>query len=126
MVFAQQQRGMTMWSLIFVLAVLGFTLFVGFKLIPVYLNDMKVKSAVQGLGTETRGQVLTYHEIVIALDKRFQIDDIQRVDLKKHLIIQARGGQRDVSIAYEVVIPLFGNISILIDFEHHTLISGGA
>ena len=116
------QRGLTMWGMIFVLGVLGFTLFVTFKLIPPYTNDLKVKKALESMAKENPG---SREAILTALDKRFQIDDTRNVNLRKDLTFEARGNQTAVVIAYDVVIPLMGNISLLIDFRHSVNVSAG-
>jgi len=121
----QRQRGITMWGMIFVLFVLGFCLFVTFKLFPVYMNDLKVSNALKSLGTEMRGNAPTRDAILEALAKRMNIDDFGHVDLNKDVKIQAKGTGREVAITYEVVVPLFANISILLDFNHSTTVAGG-
>jgi len=125
MIGTRNQRGMTMWGMIFILFILGFTLFVLFKLLPVYLNDLKVGTAMKSMQQEAKGGRLSRAEIIMALDKRLVLDDTQHVDVRKDLTFEAQGNQVKVRIAYEVVTPLFANVSILISFDHSALVSGG-
>jgi len=125
MIGTQSQRGMTMWGMIFILFVLGFTLFVLFKLLPVYLNDLKVGTAMKSMQQEAKGGRLSRAEIIMALDKRLVLDDTQHVDVRKDTTFEAQGNQVKVRIAYEVVTPLLANVSILISFDHSALVSGG-
>jgi len=121
----RHQRGMTMWGMIFVLFILGFCLFITFKLFPVYMNDLKVANALKSVGSELKGGAPTRTEIIIALVKRMNIDDFTGVNFDKDLTIQAKGTGREVAITYDVVVPLFGNISLLLDFRHSAYVSGG-
>lgn len=121
----QRQRGITMWGMIFILAVLGFSLFITFKLFPVYMNDLKVSNALKSVGTEMRGGASSREAIIDALAKRWAIDEFSHVDFNKDITIQSKGTGREVRIAYEVVVPLFGNLAILVNFDHSTYISGG-
>ena len=41
-----RQQGMTMWSLAFVLGVIAFVILLIFKLLPPYVEDMKVRAAL--------------------------------------------------------------------------------
>jgi len=42
-----QQKGWTMWSLMFVLGVVGLFAYVGFQLVPVYSANSNIKNAMQ-------------------------------------------------------------------------------
>jgi len=119
------QRGMTMWGMIFVLFVLGFCLFITFKLFPVYMNDIKVSNALKSVSNELKGGAPTRTDIIVALVKRMNIDDFTGVNFDKDLTIQAKGTGREVLIVYDVVVPLFANISLLLDFKHSAYVSGG-
>jgi hypothetical protein len=54
--------------------------------------------------------------MVEAFDKRSQIDDITAIR-GKDLDIAKNGGSVTISAAYEKKVPLFANISVVIDFE---------
>jgi uncharacterized protein DUF4845 len=114
----QQQRGMTMWGLLFVLGVLAFVLFIGFKLFPPYLEDFKVKAALDSLARQPDFSSMSRGDMAGALDKRFDIDDITGVNLSKDLTVETQGRLKRVRIRYEKVVPIVANISLLLEFEH--------
>jgi hypothetical protein len=118
MVSRHQQRGITFWGMMFVIGVMVFFLFIGFKLFPPYMEGFKVKSALDSLGRQPDFSSMSRNDISAALAKRFDIDNVTDVRLDKALIIETRGRVKVVRLKYENVIPIFGNISILLDFDH--------
>lgn len=112
------QKGMTMWSLLFVLAVLGFFLFLGFKLFPPYLDDFKVKSALDSLAKQSDVGALSKAAMTESLRRRFDIDNIHGVDVGKYLAVETRGRTKMIRLNYQAVVPLMFNVSALLEFEH--------
>jgi hypothetical protein len=114
----RNQSGVTFWGLLFIFGVMAFSLFVGFKLFPAYMEDFKVKSALDGLAKQSDFPSMSRVDINSALYKRFDIDNITAVKLDKDLTVETQGRMKRVRIRYENVIPLFYNISILLEFDH--------
>ena len=113
------QRGMSIWSLSFVVGVFAFIIFLGFKLFPPYMEDFKVRNALDSVARNPDIGSMSKADIALALVKRFDIDNIDTVDTAKHLFVENRGrNARAVRITYEAVIPLFYNVSVLLDFDH--------
>lgn len=112
------QKGMTFWSLLFMLGVLGFFLFIGFKLFPPYLDDFKVKSALDSLVKQPDIGSLSKAAVSDSLRKRIQIDNIDYVDPVKDLTLENRGRMRIIRLRYQPVIPLMFNVSALLEFDH--------
>jgi hypothetical protein len=114
----RQQQGMSFWGLVFFLSVLAFALFIGFKLFPPYMEDFKVRSALDSLARQPDISTMTRADISTALEKRFDIDNIDAVKLAKDLTVETRGRLKVIRIRYENVIPIAGNLSILLEFDH--------
>ena len=113
-----RQQGMTMWSLAFVLGVIAFVIFLIFKLLPPYVEDMKVRAALDGIARQDNAGAMTRAEIASALSKRFDIDNVDTVKPDQHLTVERAVGKKIIRISYEVVIPMVSNISLLLDFNH--------
>jgi len=113
-----RQQGMTMWSLTFVLGVIAFVIFLIFKLLPPYVEDMKVRAALDGIARQDNAGAMTRAEIASALSKRFDIDNVDTVKPDQHLTVERAVGKKIIRISYEVVIPMASNISLLLDFNH--------
>jgi hypothetical protein len=114
---ASRQRGMSMWSAMFVIGVLAFFLFLLFKLLPPYLEDLKVRTALDGLLREPNAENLSRSELIERLEKRFDIDNVTNVKAKQ-LEIKPLGKIKQIRINYEVVVPLAYNVSALLEFDH--------
>ena len=113
-----RQQGMTMWSLAFVLGVIAFVIFLIFKLLPPYVEDMKVRAALDGIARQDNAGAMTRAEIASALSKRFDIDNVDTVKPDQHLTVERAVGKKIIRISYEVFIPMVSNISLLLDFNH--------
>ena len=116
---------MSIWSLSFVVGVFAFVIFLVFKLYPPYMEDFKVRNALDSVARGSDIGTMSKADISMALVKRFDIDNIDTVDTTKHLFVENRGrNSRVVRITYEAVIPLFYNVSVLLEFEHAKEVRG--
>ncbi len=85
----------------------------GLKIAPAYIEYFTVKKAIVGVAqTTNKGTVA---EVRQAFDRRAQIDDVD-VIAAKDLEITKEGNDIVISFAYPKRIPLFGNVSVVIDF----------
>jgi len=121
----KRQAGMTMWSLLFVLGTLAFSLFLLFKLFPPYMDDFKVKSALESLGRQPDAGTMAIGEIKEAIRKRLEIDSADNFNLDNSLTVTARGRTKVIRINYESVTPMLLNISALLTFDHSIEVRGG-
>ncbi len=119
-----RQRGVTIWGMFMISLMVVFFALLLFKLIPPYLQDLKVNAALDSIEKEASGSGMSKPEIIVALRKRFDIDDIDHVD-PADITIQRRGVFIVVDIEYEAIVPLVLNISALLEFNHSAEISAG-
>ncbi len=118
MKFRSRQSGATIWQMVsigFLVVILALLLM---KLLPPYLSDLKISGALSSLKKQAATGPMSRKEILIALEKRFDIDDVKNVDLRQDVIIEKRGRVATVTIDYEVQVPLMFNISALMEFNH--------
>jgi hypothetical protein len=114
------QRGITMWGMLLVsMLVVAFVLLF-LKLLPPYIEDGKVRTALENMSKQPGSANFSRMEIVNALERRFQIDDVSRVDLVKDLSLERSpdGRGKVIRIQYDVVVPLVYNVSALIQFDN--------
>lgn len=113
----KRQQGLTFISLIFTLGLLAFFVLLILKIGPIYLDHSKVVNALAALEKTTDVETKTESEIRGILDKRFNMNyvtDVTRNDIK----ITQSGNYLKVVIAYEVIKPIFGNLSVLVEFNN--------
>lgn len=118
MKFRSRQSGATIWQMIsigFLVVIFALLLM---KLLPPYLSDLKISSALSSLQKQAAAGPMNKREILLAIEKRFDIDDVKHVDLRQDVIIEKRGRMAIVTIDYEVQVPLLFNISALMEFDH--------
>jgi len=113
----KRQQGLTFISLIFTLGLLAFFVLLILKIGPIYLDHSKVVNALAALEKTTDVETKTESEIRGILDKRFNMNyvtDVTRNDIK----ITQSGNYLKVVIEYEVIKPIFGNLSVLVEFNN--------
>ena len=121
----KRQAGMTMWGMLFILGTLAFSLFLFFKLLPPYMDDFKIKSALESLSRQPDAGTMTVPQVKEAIRKRLEIDSADELfDLNKILTVEPRGKVKSIRINYESVVPMVFNISALISFDHAIEVRG--
>jgi hypothetical protein len=113
-----QQTGATLWSMISISVLVIFFALLLIQLIPPYLADMKVRAALDSIERQAKGSSMSNAQIMISLEKRFDIDSITHVNLREDVVIEREGRMKIVRIEYEAQIPLVFNISALLEFDH--------
>lgn len=109
-----RQRGLSLFGLLVVGAVVVFGALLAMKVVPSALEYQAIRSAITKVvsagGTTAR-------DYQVAFDRFAAIDDITSIS-GKDLVIERRGdGQMTVSFQYEKRIPLFGPVSLVIDYQ---------
>ncbi|MGZ4996448.1 MAG: DUF4845 domain-containing protein [Methylobacter sp.] len=118
----KRQQGLTLISLVFILGLIGFFVMLTLKIVPIYLDHGKVKSALEALKATPELQTKSEYEIRDSLNKRFSINyvyDVKPQDIK----VIKHGNYVKVDIEYETVVKLVSNLSALAEF-HDTVEAG--
>lgn len=114
-----KQSGISFWGFAMVAFLVAFFTLLFLKLMPPYLEHAKVKTALQNMAKQPNAGNMTKVEITQAIQRRFDVDDVSRVDLNKDLTVakSADGRATTIRITYEVRVPLAYNISALLAFD---------
>jgi hypothetical protein len=116
----RSQRGISLIGLILLIAALGMVALVLGKVLPTYSEYSAIKNAIATAKTSTNGSVL---EIQSSFNKAVQVADITSIKASD-LVISRETGETEISFAYQKQIPLFANISLLIDYSGTTAKNG--
>ena len=111
-----RQRGMGLLALIFWALVSVFVFMVALKILPVYKENMAIKTTLLAMASDSILQNGEKWEIRKSFNQRADIDDISSVN-GGDLEIDKEDGRIVLGIAYSVKTPLFANISLYIDFN---------
>lgn len=104
-----KQSGMTMMGAILVIAAVVLVGIIGMKTMPAYAEFYNIQRILE---TISEGTNKSRSDIVEAFDKRRRIDNIEVIN-GNDLIL--RDGE--IVAEYEKVVPLFGNVSLLLEFN---------
>jgi len=113
----RKQAGMTMWGITIVIALIVFFTLLTLKLLPPYMENAKVQSVLKNLSKQPGIGAAPPEELMTMLQKRFDVEDISRVDLRKDLKIEAKNKVKTIRVSYETRVPLVYNISALLEFN---------
>ena len=112
----QRQQGLTLLSIAFILALIAFFVLLILKIAPIYIDHSKVVNALAALEKTTDVQTKSEQEIRQSLEKRFNMNyvyDVTQDDIK----VSKRGNYLKVQAEYETVVKIFGNLSVLAEFN---------
>ncbi|UOA08780.1 DUF4845 domain-containing protein [Methylobacter sp. S3L5C] len=112
----KHQQGLTFISLIFILGLIAFFVLLGLKIGPIYLNHSKVVSALAEIEKTPAIEEQSETEIRNSLGKRFNINYVDDVTQDDITITHQRNYLK-VTIEYEVVSKIIGNLSVLVEFN---------
>lgn len=113
----QQQRGMTIWSWLFVLGTIGFIALVAMKLFPIYMENMSVRKAVNQVAQGEGAASFNKRTAWVALTKQFYVDEVKSVEEDDVSVETNDDGVRELVVAYEVRTTLMYNVDIVVWFE---------
>lgn len=115
----KNQQGMTFFGVIFVgVALVGGAILV-MQLIPPYLEFWSVKKIITTMANDSSLASASPAEVRKSFDKRAVIDNVN-VIRGSDLEITRERGQSVVAANYTVTVPLFGNLSALMEFHAST------
>ena len=113
----KRQSGMTFIGLLLILVPIGILVYAGIRLTPIYLNYYRVVQAVTQVATENKDNPQVTQDVMRnSLARRF---DVQYVEHPTPQEIQFRrdDGVWTIIADYEDIAPLFGNVSLLMQFH---------
>ena len=112
----QRQRGMTFIGLLCVLVMAGFIVYAGVRLVPVYLNYMKLARTMESAATEFKGEAPNLDLVRKSIDRHWAIEDITGIDQKDIEITKDDGGLT-LHAVYDDSVPYLANVSLSVHFD---------
>jgi len=115
----RRQRGITLIGWVILLVPVAIVGYAGIRLLPMYLNYMRVAHSVDTTASELKsdeGGTLTPAAIRNSLAKHFEIESITFPETKD-VTVTREGTGWTIEAKFEDTAPLFGNISLVVDFD---------
>ena len=117
----KSQRGVTFIGWMLLLIPIGIIGYAGIRVAPFYLNYFRVVKVLEQTASEAKGETVNPTDIHASLERRFNVEYVDTPDAKD--VDVHRDGEHWVVIAkYEEVAPLFGNLSLLLEFDKQVVL----
>ena len=107
---------MTFIGLLCILVIVGIIGYAVIRLIPVYLNYMKVSRTMEMTATEVKGDNPDPGNIRRILERHWQIEDPTAVEVKDIEITKGDSGVV-MHVTYDDVVPYMSNVSLSVHFD---------
>ncbi len=117
---SDSQHGMTLVGWLITLVLVGAVALLVLKLVPVYLESFKVEKALRAVAQETGLAQVNKREVYRRFMRRMDVEDVDRftkANLHKYMEVEKKGKTATLILEYQVVTPLFHNISLQHDFK---------
>jgi hypothetical protein len=111
-----RQRGATFLGMVTIIAILGFALYGGIRLTPMYLEYMAVARALEQTAKEYSNGPTSPDQLRNSLDRRWTIETIDSVQ-PKDIEIKKAGSGFTMRAWYRAEAPFIGNVSLVADFD---------
>jgi hypothetical protein len=112
----KKQAGATFIGMLFVGVAVVFLAVMAIKIFPAYQEYFSVKTVIKALNNESLS-TMNKKEIQDSFDRRANTGYVTVINGHDLTINKNDDGKTVVSVQYQVIKPLFGNVSVLIDFE---------
>ena len=111
-----RQRGITFIGLLMILSLVGLIGYAGIRLVPVYLNYMKIARTMDQVAKEFKSDNPDPARIRVALDRHWAIEDVYGVD-SKEIEIKKDGDSVVMHVGYDQSVPYIANVSLMASFD---------
>jgi hypothetical protein len=112
----RRQRGMTFIGLMCILVLVGTIGYAGVRLVPVYLNYMKLARTMESAASEFKGEAPNLDGVRKSLDRHWAIEDITGIDQKDIEVTKDDGGLT-LHAVYDDTVPYIANVSLSVHFD---------
>jgi len=112
----QNQAGITVIGLIFILVPFALIGYIIMRAVPVYIESLSVGDALNSLKKEPEIKEKSRDEIYKMIRKRLEVNNITSVE-KEDIDIQKTLNDVKVTVDYQAKAPLFGNVALAFSFH---------
>lgn len=117
-----RQKGMSFWGFIWSAVIVVCISYLLVISIPHYINNQKLYRALEDLAVEPGIMNMNRHSMIRLLNRKLNIDYADNiVNLNTAFKVRNVDAKKELSINYELVVPVFYNVSLLFDFENSVL-----
>jgi len=111
------QSGIGLFGFIALMGLIGFFALVTMKVLPLYLNEMKIAKAVHGVAIDPDNADRDNGYIWERLQRRWDVEDAHTLEPRQVQIVKEKDGRRAVKYDYDAKVNLFYNIYVVVNFK---------
>lgn len=115
-----QQRGLSSSSIMFLIMIITFSLWIFFKLFPMYLENKKVSQVLEDIKSNPEALQKTSEEIKRLLRDGLSNKNITRIteeNFQDQVTITKTERGFEITVKYQQIAPVMGKLSFLNQFE---------
>lgn len=109
------QRGIGIAAIFIIIAVVSFFVMLAFKLAPAYMEFANVRKVMDDVAQNPEAK--SQRTALMLIENQFYINDVRSVGRKDFVAEKTRVGF-DLSIDYEVRVPMMANVDAVMRFAH--------
>ena len=117
-----KQKGLTIIGFVMVLSLVIFTVYLGMRIAPIYLEYYSVVSAMNGVASERGSARYTPFDIKVKVLNRLYVSYSAANVKEQHIKVLRRNGVQ-LRVVYEVRQPLVGNLDVVASFDRMVKLS---
>ncbi len=117
----RREAGMTTLGMIILAVFVGLFAFAFIRLVPVYLNYVKISGVIDGVHQEFDGKSPTSSAIRSSIERRFDVESVSEITHRDVTITSVDGGF-EVRADYDHTAPFIANVSFTVHFDKSALV----
>ena len=111
-----RQKGIGLFGFIGLMALIGFFALVTMKVVPLYLNEMKISRAVHQVSQDPDNADKDNGYIWERLQRRWDVEDAKILEPKQVQIVKQADGKH-MKYDYDARVNLFYNVYVVVNFK---------
>lgn len=112
----ERQQGISLIGFLLLMAVGSFVAVFTVRVAPIYFDHYLIKSTIESLNKDPDLQSKSREEILVLLQNRWDINNIEAVK-KKDVKIAREEGNLKLQLKYEVTRNVYANLDVLVRFD---------
>ena len=121
----RRERGASLWSALACVIMVGFWVFLAFKIWPPYMNNWQIEKALASVAQRPGAEAMGRSELRQAVRRVFSVGYIGHVAVRKDLHFERTAhGARVMVFSYHTRVPLLYNITADIHFVDRRVVTG--
>jgi hypothetical protein len=118
MTIFRQQRGMSMLAGMAIAAMCAVLIITALKLFPVYMEYYNILGIIEQVKQDPTLKGAPKEKILTGISKRLNMSDVRSMTSENYRVTKIQGRNAyTIELYYQVRKPLFGNLSIVAEFE---------